>query len=224
MKTSITVAFAALLTACSQPAPVPAGPSTKLEYYVVGYGPCENGFVEITAAVPACGIALQPNGSLLIGDRRTQPIVVSHQQSADGDVAIAAKKLVLFPPALKSGFRIIQACDDADPNGLCWAVRLLNLRSGALQDVVAGKYGPELWVDWSPAERRVVLISRNEGAEWLHIVDTTTGAATTYPAESENANWLIDRESFAWTSDDAFQVNVKTCETCASLPRSFTLP
>jgi hypothetical protein len=226
MRKSITVAFAALITACSQstppqtasiPEPVPAVSAAES-------GPCATGFVEIVPNRPACGIALQANSSLIIRQNRTKPIIVSHQQTANGDVAIAAQKLILYPPARQGGFRIIQACEDVTENSLCWAVRLLNLRTGALQEIAAGKYGPDRWIRWSPAERRVALISRNEGAEWLHIVDTATGATTAYPGESENANWTIDRESFAWTGDDAFTVKIKTCETCASETRSFTLP
>ena len=93
-----------------------------------------------------------------------------------------------------------------------------------IDEITAGKYGPSHWISWSPQERRVALINRNEGAEWLNIIDTATGTATIYPRESENVNWLIDRESFAWTGDDAFSLKVKTCETCAPETRSFTLP
>jgi hypothetical protein len=226
MRTSITVAFAALLTACSQPTPpqpasVPAPTPTAR---VADNGPCATGFVEIAADKPACGIALEADGSLTFDAKRTRPIIVSYQEGADGQVALPTREVVLFPPSPQHGFRVIQACESTDANSLCWATRLLDPKTATLHEIVAGKYGPSHWIRWSPAERRVALISRNEGAEWLHIVDTTTGAATTYPAETENANWKIDRESFAWTGDDAFRLKVRTCETCASSPRSFTLP
>jgi len=226
MKKSIAAAAIALLTACSQstpPQPVSA-PQPTPAARVAENGPCVTGFVEIVADKPACGIALEADGSLTFDAKRTQPIIVSYQEGADGKVAVPAQEIVLFPRAPQTGYRIIQACETTDANSLCWATRLLDPKSATLHEIVAGKYGPSHWTSWSPAERRVALISRNEGAEWLHIVDTATGAATAYPPESENANWLIDRASFAWTGDDAFRVNVKTCETCASLPRSFTLP
>jgi hypothetical protein len=227
MRRSITVAFAALLTACSQstpptpttsaPAPTPAASATES-------GPCITGFVEIAANRPACGIALEADGSLSIDGRRTPPIIVSYEESASGQVAMAARQVILFPPAPRSGFRVIQACEAAEANSLCWAVRLLDPASATLHEITAGKYGPSHWVRWSPEEHRVALISRNEGAEWLHVIDTATGATAIYPAETENANWQIDRESFAWTSDNAFTVTVKTCENCAPEARSFTLP
>jgi hypothetical protein len=224
MRRSLVVAFATLITACSQstlpqPAAVPEPGASAVES-----GPCATGFVEIAVNKPACGIALEMDGSLSIDGRRTPPIIVSYQEGADGQIALPAREIILFPPSQRDGLRVVQACETPDANSLCWAVRLLDTRNAALHEIAAGKYGPSHWIRWSPSERRVALISRNEGAEWLHIVDTATGASTDYPAASENATWKIDRESFAWSGDAAFSVNVKTCETCASLPRSFTLP
>jgi len=222
MRRSIIVAFAALLTACAQPAPPQPEPAPAVS--AAESGPCATGFVEIAVGAPACGVALRSDGSLAIGDRRTPPVIVSYQDGAEGRTAITAKEIVLFPPAPRNGLRVIQACEGAAADSLCWAVRLLDPKTATLHDVAAGKYGPSHWIRWSPGEGRVALVSRNEGAEWLHIVDTATGAATTYPAETENVNWKIDRESFAWTGDDAFSVAVKTCEACAFETRSFTLP
>jgi hypothetical protein len=223
MRRSIILA-AVLLTACSQSTPPQPTAAPTPTTSAVESGPCATGFVEIVESKPACGIALESDGSLTIDGRRTPPIIVSYQEGADGKVSLPAREIVLFPPSPQHGFRVIQACEAAEANSLCWATRLLDPKTAALHEIVAGKYGPSHWISWSPAERRVALISRNEGAEWLSVIDTATGAATTYPAESENVNWLIDRESFAWTGDDAFRLMVKTCETCASLPRSFTLP
>ena len=227
MRRRTIVALAALLTACSQPtqsqtasSPTPAPTANVLEG-----GPCATGFVEIVADKPACGIALEADGSLTLeGGRRPPPIIASYQEGADGQVALPAREVILFPPAPQNGLRIVQACETADANSLCWAMRLLDPKSATLREIVAGKYGPAHWIRWSPAERHVALISRNEGAEWLHVIDTATGAATTYPGESENANWHIERESFAWTGENAFTVKVSACETCAPEARSFTLP
>jgi hypothetical protein len=226
MRKSIAVSAAVLLAACSQStpkqpgvAPVPAATARAAER-----GPCTEGFVEISANKPACGIALESDGSLTFDAKRTPPIIVSYQESADGQVALLAREVVLFPPSPKNGLRVVQACESPDANSLCWATRLLDSKSATLHEITAGKYGPSHWIRWSPDERRVALISRNDGAEWLNIVDTATGAATTYPAETENENWKIDRQSFTWTGDAAFSVAVKTCENCASETRSFTLP
>lgn len=228
MRRSITVAFAALITACSQSSPpqtvsmpVPAAtPATS----AAKSGPCTTGFVEIAVNQPACGIALEADGSLSTDGRRTPPIIVSYQQGASGQVATPAQQVILFPPSPQNGFRIVEACEGAEANSLCWAVRLLDPGTASLHAIAAGKYGPSHWVRWSPQERRVALVSRNEGAEWLHVIDTASGATATYPGETENANWQIDRESFAWTGDDAFTMKVRTCKSCASQARSFTLP
>lgn len=229
MKKSIAAAAIALLTACSQSAP-PQSPDSQKRNTVDAFPsmgePCDSGFSEMTAGEEACEfIQLRPDGTLMLGEVTYSPrIVVSHVEGQTGPAEIAAAKLVLFPRSRSRGLRILQACENMAPNGLCWAVRLMDPEKDVLLDVAAGKYGPERWLRWSPLEQHVALISRNEGAEWLHVVDTASGATTTYPGETENANWKIDRDSFTWTSDDAFRVNVKTCETCASLPRSFTLP
>ncbi|WP_395022636.1 hypothetical protein [Dongia sp.] len=178
----------------------------------------------VTPATPACGISLGTDGSVTAGERHYPPVIASYQQDATGQVEIPPKRLILFPPAPQSGLRIIQACETADPNSLCWAVRLMNPTTGILQNVVAGKYGPEHWIRWSPQQRRVALFSQSEGAQWLYIVDTASGSTASYPDPSENANWQIDRESFTWSGDNAFTVKVKSCEACAFETRSFTLP
>jgi hypothetical protein len=223
---SITIAATALLAACSQPAPpqTTTAPTPTPAVSAVESGPCITGFVEIAVDRPACGIALEADGSLNVSGRRTPPIIVSYQEGADGRVALPARQAVLFPPSPRNGLRVVQACEAAEADSLCWATRLMDPSRAALHEVVAGKYGPSHWLRWSPEERRVALISRNEGAEWLHVIDTATGTAKTYPGENENANWQIDRDSFAWTGDDAFSVKVRACETCAPETRSFTLP
>lgn len=225
MKKSIVIIGAALIAACSQSTqsqttePTPAPTANVLEG-----GPCATGFVEIVPDKPACGIALEADGSLIVEGRRTPKIIASYQEGADGQIAIPAREIILFPPAERSGLRIVQACETADANSLCWAVRLLDPNAASLQEITAGKYGPAHWLRWNAAEKRVALISRNEGADWVHVVDVATGTTKTYPDVSENANWQVDRESFAWNGDDAFTLSVKTCETCAPQARSFTLP
>ncbi len=224
MRISVTIAAAALLAACSQstpPEPV-AAPAPTIS--AAETGPCTTGFVEIAVGTPACGVALQADGSLSIGDRRTPLVVVSYQDGAQGRTAVTAKEIVLFPPAPRSGLRILQVLRRCGGGQLCWAVRIVDPKTATLHDVTAGKYGPSHWIRWSPDERRVALISRNEGAEWLHVVDAASGATTTYPDETEAANWKIDRESLAWTDGSRFTVKIKACESCAFETRSFTLP
>jgi hypothetical protein len=226
MKRTSIVVVTALLTACSHSTQsqtaAPSAPSPTASTF--DDGACTTGFVEILPDKPACGIALEADGSLTIGERRTPPIVASYQEGIGGQIANPAREIILFPPAPQSGLRIVQACETADPDSLCWAVRLLDPKTAALKDVAAGKYGPAHWISWAPKERRTALISHNEGAEWLHVVDTESGTVTTYPDVSENANWQIDRDSFAWNGDNDLTLKVKTCETCAPEARSFTLP
>jgi len=224
MKRSIVATLAVLLGACSQstspqPGSVPATKSASAPES----GPCKTGFVEIAVNSPACGIGLQADGSLSLDGRRTPPIIVSYQEGVDGRIALPAQQAILFPPSPQQGFRVVQGCEAADTNSLCWAVRLLDTSSATLKEIAAGKYGPTHWVSWSPAERHVALLSRNEGAEWLHLVDTTTGATATYPDAAENANWLIDRESFAWSGPDGFTVEIRRCAGCAPEQRRFIL-
>ncbi len=223
-KSSAVVIAVILLTACtSTKTPTPAGTPESTANSAAA-GPCGTDFMDVTEAAPACGIALGADGNVTAGERHYPPVIASYRQDASGQVEIPAQKLTLFPAAPQSGLRIIQACETTDPDSLCWAVRLMNPATGSLQNVVAGKYGPEHWIRWSPQERHVALFSQSEGAQWLYIVDTATGTTRTYPDASENANWQIDRESFAWTGDDAFTVTLKSCEACAFETRSFTLP
>jgi hypothetical protein len=137
MRTSIAFAAAALLAACAQSAPPSASPSTQTARAAEN-GPCAEGFVEIAADKPACGIALEPDGSLSFDGRRTQPVIVSYQESADGQIALPAREVVLFPPSPQQGLRVIQACESPDANSLCWATRLLDPKSAALHEIAAG--------------------------------------------------------------------------------------
>jgi hypothetical protein len=224
MKNAIGALLIVLVTACAQadsagtsPAPDPGGGSAAAD------DRCTTDYVEVTNGNPACGMALEEDGSLTVGEQKTPPIVVSHQEGADGKTDITAKKLVLFPPSTLRGYRIVQACEDTIETSLCWAVRLLTV-DGTLLAVSAGKYGPERWIRWSPEEKHVALISNTEGFDWLHVIDTATGATTTYPDEPENANWTIDRATFTWQNDRTFVLDVNSCKSCAPEARSFTVP
>jgi hypothetical protein len=224
MKNAIGALLIVLVTACAQADP--SDPSSAPDpggSFAAAEGPCATDYVEVTNGKPACGIALEADGSLTIGEKKISPIVVSHQEGADGKVDITAKKLVLFPPSTLQGYRIVQACEDTAETSLCWAVRLLTA-DGTLLPVSAGKYGPERWIRWSPEEKHVALISNTEGFDWLHVIDTATGATTTYPDAAENANWTIDRATFTWQNDDTFVLDLNSCKSCAPEERSFTVP
>lgn len=219
-----SITSVALLAAACTP---PTTPRTELIFRPVVMGPCSRDFIDVTPGNPACGIALEKDGSLALDQRLTSPIIASYQQGADGQVAIPAKRLRLFPPGSMSNDRIVQACDGTGPDSLCWTVRLLKAATAELIPVNAGKYGPDPWIAWSPDDSRLALISRNEGAMWLHIVDTQSGVSTDYPPPTAEENWKIDPASFSWTGDDnrtdSFSVKIRKCESCAPEERSFAL-
>jgi hypothetical protein len=218
----VIAALAMLLGACARPAPStePAAPSATAEK--VEAETCA--FAEVTVGHPACNVSLAADGSVGIDGRPYPPIIVSRQEGAGGTLEIPARRLVVFPSGLGSRARIIQACEDAQPNGLCWAVRLADPAREDLRVIPAGKYGPEHWIRWSPQGARAALLSTTEGFDWLHVIDAASGATMTFPTPDENANWRIDRDSFAWEGDDRFRVSVTACESCAPEERSFNLP
>jgi hypothetical protein len=224
MKTNIVAAALALLIgACAERGPQSA-PASQAAGLSAETGPCATDFLTVTAGKPQCEIALQADGSLALATRHTEPIAVSYNEGAGSEGAVLAERLILFPPSPRNGIRILQACDGVAEDSLCWAVRLMHRDRADLIPIIAGKYGPDRWIRWSPHERKVALISRNEGAMWLHIVDTESGVTVDFPGPDTDQNWQIEPDSFAWSGEEAFSVKVKTCETCALEERRITLP
>jgi hypothetical protein len=227
MKRALALAIAALLaTGCAgqqphQPVTVSNNPAAEQS---AGGKDCVSGFPEVTGAAPRCGIALGQDGGVILGSGpKYPPIIATYLQDESGTTPIPAKKLILFPSS-PHGLKIIQACDSEDINAQCWAVRLMDRHRADLVEVNGGKYGPDRWISWSPRERHVALVSRNEGARWLHILDTQTGVTTDYPDAAASENWAINEDSFAWTGENSFTVTILRCETCDVERQSFTLP
>jgi hypothetical protein len=223
----IWVAAAALLSACgaSSPAEAPvdaAAVTADTTAPAPAVGDCTD-FVEIAAPGGRCGFALTAAGELLQEERSlAAPLVVSYEESAAGTTAIAAGKVVLFPPSPNGRFRVLQACEGAGADGMCWKVFVYDLGSARLSEAAAGKYGPERWISWSPDERHAALVSRNEGASWLHLVETASGRAVTVPDAAAGENWQIRPETFAWTGPRSFVVTAARCPGCPEAREGFS--
>jgi hypothetical protein len=158
---------------------------------------------------------LTPAGALTREGRTlADPLIVSYEDTASGKKPIAAGRVVLFPASPSGRFRVVQACDKAGPDALCWTVRLFDRETGRFHNISAGKYGPTRWQSWSSDERHLVLADSNEGAWRLHVIDAADGTSRTFPSEASNENWTVRRETLAWTGPRSFRVVVKTCERC----------
>lgn len=203
-------AFAATagLGACSVPprADAPAGTEHARD--------CAQRFVDIVSAASGCGFALTAAGALLHEGRTiADPLIASYRQDGGGAISIAAGKVVLFPASPSGRFRIVQACENA-AGGLCWKVLVFDRETGRLSDAAAGKYGPERWLSWSPDERHAVLVSRSDGASWLHVVESASGRSVALPRDGSGENWQLRPETLAWTGLRSFTVTVARCMGC----------
>jgi hypothetical protein len=137
-----------------------------------------------------------------------------YREDAGARTPIAAGKIVLFP-ALPSGrFRLVQACESAAADGLCWKVFVFDRDVGRLSEAVAGKYGPDRWLSWSPGEQHVALVSRNEGASSIHVAEATSGRSLAFPGHASNENWLVQPATLAWTGPRSFPVTAARCAGC----------
>jgi hypothetical protein len=121
---------------------------------------------------------------------------------------------VLFPVSPSGRFRIVLACESAGADGLCWKALVFDRDVGRLSEAVAGKYGPDRWLSWSPDERHAALVSRSEGASWIHVVEATSGRSLAFPGPASNENWLVQPATLAWTGPRSFTVTVVRCAGC----------
>jgi len=176
---------------------------------------CTKAFVEVTPTAPACGFSLTEAGKLLKDKRRlADPLAAGYEEGTRGRRAIAARKVVLFPPSPSGRFRILQACDGLGSDALCWSVFAADGKRHILKKAYAGHYGPLHWQSWSADETHAVLASRSEGASWLHVVDMTSGKSRSFPDETAQVNWTIEPETLRWTGARSFVVTAKTCAEC----------
>ena len=166
---------------------------------------------------PGCGFTLSTAGKLQQDGRTVaDPLVASYRQDASGNAAVAAGQVVLFPPSPSGRYRILQACEGTGADAMCWKVFVFHREAGQLKEAVAGKYGPDRWVSWSADEQHAVLVSRNEGAAWIHVVKAASGKSVAFPDDASNENWQIQPETLAWTGPRSFTVMVVRCTGCAA--------
>ena len=208
----LPVVVVGVLSACSPSshADQPATPDAAT-------GDCAQGFVVVTPEAPGCGFTLTSAGRLQQDGRTVaDPLVVSYRQDASGNTPVVAGQVVLFPPSPSGRYRILQACEGTASDALCWKVFVFDRESGQLREAVAGKYGPDRWVSWSPDEQHAALVSRNEGASWVHAVEAASGQSVAFPDSASNENWQIQPETLAWTGPRSFTVMVVRCTGCAA--------
>jgi hypothetical protein len=180
-------------------------------------GDCAQGYVVVTPEAAGCGFTLTTAGKLQQDGRTVaDPLVVSYRQDANGNTAVVAGQVVLFPPSPSGRYRILQACEGTAADALCWKVFVFDREAGQLKEAVAGKYGPDRWVSWSPDEQHAALVSRNEGAAWVHAVEAASGKSVAFPDDASNENWQIQPETLAWTGPRSFTVMVVRCTGCAA--------
>jgi hypothetical protein len=207
---SLLLAAVAGLSGCTT-APDKATPMA------IAAGDCAQGFVEVTPAASGCGFALTAAGTLLREGRAiADPLIVSYRQDAGGSTAIAAGKVVLFPPSPSGRFRILQACESAAADALCWKVFVLDRTTDRLDEAVAGKYGPDRRQSWSPDERHVALVSRTDGASWIHVVEAASGRSIAFPGDAAGETWQVRPETLAWTGPRSLTVTAARCPGCAA--------
>ena len=216
----LPVAVIGILSACSPSSQAQDQPATPV---VTNTGDCAQGFVVVAPEAPGCGFTLTTAGKLTQdGKTVADPLVASYRQDASGNVAVAAGQVVLFPPSPSGRFRILQACEGAEADAMCWTVFVFDRQAGQLKEAVAGKYGPDRWVRWSQNEQHAVLVSRNEGAAWIHVVDTASGKSVAYPDAASTENWQIQPDTLAWTGPRSFTVTITRCTGCAAKQETIT--
>ncbi|KXF77974.1 hypothetical protein ATN84_24495 [Paramesorhizobium deserti] len=178
---------------------------------------CKTTFVKVTSDAPACGFALSGTGTFTLdGQTLADPLVASYEDSGGGQKAIAARQMMLFPPSPSGRFRIVQACDGTGADALCWQTLVLDRDKAKLQNIFAGRYGPEQWQSWSPDEQHVALVNKSEEASWLHVIDPESGNSQDFPGDDSTENWTIEPQTLRWTGPRSFTVTVKTCEQCVA--------
>lgn len=207
---SVLLAAAAGLSGCTG-APAAATPTDAAT------GDCTQAFVAVTPAVSGCGFALTAAGSLLRDGRAiADPLIVSSRQDAGGSTAIPAARIVLFPPSPSGRFRVLQVCESAAADALCWKVFVHDDATGRLSEAFAGKYGPEHRQSWSADERHVALVSRTEGASWIHVVEAASGQSIAFPGEAAGEAWRVQPETLTWTGPRSLTVTAARCADCAA--------
>lgn len=192
-------------------------PATPAAAQPAGETGCDTDFLEIAPGKPACGFSLNRMGTFSKdGDVLADPLIASYEDDGTAQKPIAAGRAVLFPPSPSGRFRVVQACEGAGADALCWSVLLLDAEEKELRKSLAGHYGPERWQSWGPEGRYVVLTNREEGAQWLYMIKAKSGESHAFPPLDLQENWTMDLQSLRWIKPGGLTVKVKTCDTCTA--------
>jgi hypothetical protein len=202
---------------------LPAGPAAA-QSHKQGEKACAAEFVGVRPALPACDFALDGDGMLSYRQKvLARPLAVSYVQAPRGAAPEGARQVILFPPAPGGRYRVLQACDGATADALCWSVYVFDAKAGRVRQAYGGKYGPDRWQSWSPDGQRVVLASHGGGASWLHVIDPASGKTRSFPGDKAQENWRIQPETLKWTGTRSFTVMVQGCATCPARRQTIRL-
>jgi len=127
------------------------------------------------------GYSFATNGSLFYsGQMLTNNIPVSG--SSDNHLKstwVYAQSIALSSKSPSGRFSILQACEQPDLGGLCWALFVVDHSSMHMERTSAGKYGPDRWISWILGDDEyAVLRYRDEGQTTYYRIHLPTGEST----------------------------------------------
>jgi hypothetical protein len=92
---------------------------------------------------------------------------------------IYAQSIVLSPKSPSGRFSILQACEDPNLGGLCWALFVVDHSSLHIERTFGGKYGPDRRVAWIRGDDEyAVLRDTDEGQTNFYRIHLPTGEST----------------------------------------------
>jgi len=182
---------------------------------------CEKSYLIINKENSKCGFKLNDLNELEYKGRSiNESITVIYENSGTTkSKTIAANMFVVYPQSHSRRFAFIQACqykEDEKDYGLCWAPYIFDKKKKIIIPTYAGKYGPERWIQWNNDDQYAVLSSANEGAKWLHAIDSNSGKSYSFPlydSSSIHDAYQIEKiyyETFAWRGPQTFAIQLST--------------
>lgn len=186
--------------------------STKGTATVDDANRCENSYLIVTKNDPQCGFGLNGKSELLYNGKVVEgALAVSY--SSDGEVT-PAKLFVVYPQSNSRRFALIQTCEFQENHqgyGLCWSPFILDKKKRQLHKTHAGKYGPERWIEWAADDKYAILYNSNEGANWVHAVETNTGKTFEFPPYNPSSTDIyqmtkVHRDTFMWRGPRTFEI------------------
>lgn len=167
---------------------------------------CDTGFTVIERGETACGIGLSAEGALLVGSTEAAgPVVVSYSNSGERDMADA---VTIFPASPGGRYAFVMASNEDSP---FMGSFIVDLQEATARAIYAGRYGPDMFIAWSPDGSNAALLHGSEGAEWLTVVDAETGETAEFPGGDHPNNVSFARSELVWASDSLITVPVQDC-------------